>query len=152
MSSESILEIQALIYGYAERIDSGDYEGIGQLFKYGRIVVEDSGDGIEGALNITEMYKNSTRLYEDGTPKSKHLITNLIIELADDDKSAQARSYYTVLQRTNELALQPIITGRYQDSFERTNQENDRWHFKKRKILVDQLGDLSKHLLFELPE
>ncbi len=159
MNAKSMLEIQALIFGYAERIDAGDFEGIGELFKYATILAgngdEDSKEGmkIQGADAVTEMYKNSTRLYPaDGTPKSKHVITNLIIEIADDDMTAKARSYYTVLQATDTLPLQPIITGRYHDLFERVKDDGNRWHFKQRTMITDQFGDLSQHLLFEIPK
>ena len=58
-----------------------------------------------------------------------------------------SRSYYTVLQRTDALALQPIITGRYHDTF---TKHPDGWFFTERKMIMDQLGDLSQHLLIEV--
>lgn len=152
MNPESMLTIQSLIYKYAERIDAGDYPGIGELFKYGKIVTDSADPAVEGADAVKEMYENSTRLYPDGTPKSKHLTTNIIIEIADDDKSAKTRSYFTVLQKTENLSLQPIITGRYHDTFKRVSQDNENWHFVKRMMMVDQIGDLSQHLLFDITE
>jgi hypothetical protein len=82
-------------------------------------------------------------LYEDGTPRTKHVITNLVIELAPDGATATARSYFTVLQATDGLALQPIIAGRYHDAFAR---DEGTWRFSERVIHPDLQGDLSRHM------
>ncbi len=57
--------------------------------------------------------------------------------------TGSSRSYFTVLQQTHELPLQPIITGRYHDTFRRIEGV---WCFEGRRMLVDQVGDLSQHL------
>jgi hypothetical protein len=69
------------------------------------------------------------------------------IETDDEAGTAAARAYYTVFQQTDELPLQPIIAGRYADTFHRVE---GRWWFDTREIFVDLSGDLSHHLLFEL--
>jgi hypothetical protein len=73
--------------------------------------------------------------------------TNAIVEADDAAGTGSARSYFTVFQRTDALALQPIISGRYDDTFQRID---DRWWFDTRIMHVDLVGDLSQHLLFEL--
>ena len=145
----SNLEIQKLIYAYADCIDAGNYKGIGELFREGSISSEaDPKNPAQGYDAVLALYTNSTRIYEDDkTPKSKHLVNNLVVEVAPDNQTASARSSYTVLQKTDILQLQPIITGRYHDSFHKVSQE---WHFLERIMIVDQLGDLSQHLLFDL--
>ena len=93
------------------------------------------------------MYQDSTRLYpETGTPRTKHVTTNAIIEVDEAAGTGTARSYFTVFQQTGELPLQPIISGRYHDSFERADGA---WRFRTRRMFVDLWGDLSKHLLFD---
>ena len=52
-----------------------------------------------------------------------------------------------MLQQTDEVPLQPIVAGRYHDEFDRVD---DQWRFARRTMFVDLVGDLSKHLLFEL--
>ena len=79
----------------------------------------------------------------DGVPNTKHVISNVTIEIADDRASASARSYFTVLQGRPDFALQPIIAGRYHDRFERADGE---WRFADRQIIPDLIGDLSHHL------
>ena len=63
------------------------------------------------------IWKSLIVLHPDGTPRTKHVTTNPIIEV-DDAETASCRSYYTVLQQTDELPLQTIVTGRYHDRFE----------------------------------
>ena len=147
--SDAAREIENLLYAYAERIDAGDLEGVAALFEHGSITsapeapVEKVARGRDAVL---ELYQGSTRLYEDGTPRTKHVTTNAIIEVENNDR-ASARSYYTVFQQLDDFPLQPIIAGRYQDSFHRMD---GRWWFERRTMFVDLLGDLSRHLLFDL--
>jgi 3-phenylpropionate/cinnamic acid dioxygenase small subunit len=138
--------ITNLVFRYAELIDAGDFEGVGQLFADAVITTESSDVRWRGTQAITDMYVNSTRRYEDGTPHTKHVTTNLIIEVDDAREHATCRSYFTVLQQTDEVALQPVISGRYHDEFARAVD----WRFTRRHMIVDLVGDLSKHLLFDL--
>jgi hypothetical protein len=48
-----------------------------------------------------------------------------------------------VLQALPGLALQPIVSGRYLDRFER---REGRWRFLERRVRTDLLGDVSRHL------
>src|SRR5262249_46477572 len=75
----------------------------------------------------------------DGVPCTKHVITNLIVEVDEAAGAATARSYFTVLQAAPSLPLQPILAGRYHDRFARVA---DGWRFRERLIHVDLVGDL----------
>ncbi len=147
---DSARQIENLMYTYAERIDAGNLEGVADLFAHGRIVASPDAPVetvVAGRDEVLGMYRGSTRLYPCGTPRTKHVTTNAIIEADDDAGTAAARSYYTVFQQLDDFPLQPIITGRYHDTFHRID---GMWWFDQRTMLVDQLGDLSRHLLFEL--
>ena len=147
---DSARQIENLMYTYAERIDAGNLEGVADLFANGQIVASPDAPVetvVAGRDEVLGMYQGSTRLYPCGTPRTKHVTTNAIIEVDDDTGTASARSYYTVFQQLDDFPLQPIITGRYHDTFHRIDGE---WWFDQRTMLVDQLGDLSRHLLFEL--
>lgn len=139
-------EIENLVYRYAERIDAGDLDGVADLFLHGRIEAA-PGVVIEGRDEVRKLYGGSTRLYPDGTPRTRHMTTNVAVEVDDENGTAAARAYYTVFQQTDELPLQPIISGRYADTFHRVDGQ---WWFDTRAIHVDLTGDLSHHLLFEL--
>lgn len=150
--TDSARAVENLIYAYAERIDAGDFDGVAALFAHGRIEAA-PGMVFEGAAQVRRMYTGSTRLYEDGTPRSRHVTTNVIVEVDDSGATATAtatataRSYYTVFQQTDQLPLQPIIAGHYHDSF---HVVDGQWCFDTRKMFVDLTGDLSHHLLFQL--
>jgi 3-phenylpropionate/cinnamic acid dioxygenase small subunit len=144
--SDNDRAIENLIYRYAERIDAGDLAGVAELFTHGRIQAA-PGIVFEGAEQVRSMYDSATRLYDDGTPRTRHTTTNVAIETDDEAGTAAARAYYTVFQQTDELPLQPIIAGRYADTFHRVEGQ---WWFDTREIFVDLSGDLSHHLLFEL--
>jgi hypothetical protein len=98
---------------------------------------------------VLALYASGTRRYDDtGTPKTKHVTTNLIIEADAAVGTATCRSYFTVLQAVRgALPLQPIIAGRYHDRFVRTG--DDGWRFDARHMIVDLVGDLSQHLLLD---
>lgn len=140
-------QIENLLYTYAEYIDLGNFEGIAELFRHA-VITSPAGGETQGYDEVLAMYQNSTRLYPDtGTPHTKHVTSNPIIEV-DGDK-ASCRSYFTVLQSLPDLALQPIISGRYHDEFEKVDGN---WHFSQRMMLPELFGDLSQHLLFDTSE
>jgi hypothetical protein len=82
-------------------------------------------------------------VYPDGTPRTKHIITNVVIDV--DGERACARSYATVFQQTDELPLQPIACGRYVDRFERVSGA---WRFADRLVTGFLLGDRSQHVVW----
>lgn len=142
--------IENLLYCYAERIDAGDLEGVADLFANGRIQASRDAPPeltFEGRDRVLALYRGSTRIYADGSPHTRHVTTNSIIEVEAGASVATARSYYTVFQRLDDFPLQPIIAGRYHDSFRRIE---GRWWFDTRVMIVDLVGDLSRHLLYEL--
>lgn len=107
---ENSRQIENLIYSYAERIDNGDLEGVAALFHDAEIFSAAHDVRRAGFDEVLEMYQTSTRLYEStATPQTKHLTTNVIIEVDEGGMKASARSYYTVIQATGSLPLQPII-------------------------------------------
>jgi ketosteroid isomerase-like protein len=148
--ADAAREIENLLYTYAERIDAGDFEGVADLFAHGRILGTPDATPAQtfaGRERVLEMYRASTRRYADGTPKTKHINTNAIIEVDEAANTASARSYFTVLQKVDDHPLQAIISGQYRDSFQKLD---GRWWFDERIMIVDLVGDLSRHLLYEL--
>ena len=147
---DSYRDIENLLYLYAERIDAGNLEGVAEMFSNAEILALDLENGVRGYDEVLAMYQNSTRIYEKtGTPCTKHVTTNAIIEVDEENNSATARSYFTVFQALDDFPLQPIIAGRYHDRFERVG---GKWRFKERKMLPELYGDLSRHLLFDAGE
>jgi 3-phenylpropionate/cinnamic acid dioxygenase small subunit len=91
---------------------------------------------------VLDIFERSTRRFDDGTPRTKHVTTNCIVEV--DGDTATCRSYFTVFQQTDVLALQPVIAGRYHDQFLRVH--DGQWRFSRREISIDLTGDLREHL------
>ena len=140
-------EIANLLYEYGYRIDAGDFEGIGQLLADARLISDGAPMDVRGADAIARHYARTTRRYEDGTPRTKHVFSNLQIEIDESRGVARGKANYVVFQQTDALPLQPIITGHYQHRFEKRGGS---WRITEKKFFVDQLGDLSHHLLFDL--
>jgi ketosteroid isomerase-like protein len=137
--------IPNLVATYAERIDLGDFEGVADLFAHATITVEENDIVVTGKAEAQAMYSQWTRRYEDtGTPKTRHVTTNLILDVDDEAGTGTCRCYFTVLQRTDSLPFQPIIAGRYHDRFERVDGV---WRFAHRHMINDLTGDLSQHML-----
>ncbi len=140
--------ITKLIYTYAERIDAGDFAGVAEVFADATLTFEGFGDAVEGREAIEGLYTRTTRRYEDGTPRTKHVMTNVMVDVAGDGETASSRSYFTVLQAVpGALALQPVIAGRYRHSYA---QVDGQWRITSMHITIDLVGDLGHHMLFDL--
>ena len=140
--------IENLMFRYAECIDGGDFAGIGEIFADARMLGPKGDVQGEGKDEIKAIYDRSTMLYEDGTPMTQHVTTNLILEFAEDGRSASARSRFSVMQGLPDFPLQCIITGYYEDKF--SYDEVRGWHFSERRMKPKLAGDLSRHLKYEL--
>ena len=146
---ESHHAISNLMFRYAEFVDQANFDGLSALFAHGQIrstSMEDSGKGLTGAA-VGKFYAATNRVHEDGTLRTRHLSTNVRIDIDEEADSATARSYYVVFQATAKLPFQAIVGGRYEDRFERVNEE---WRFVDRLVLVDQIGNMEEHLSFDL--
>ncbi|MEH6580954.1 MAG: nuclear transport factor 2 family protein [Halioglobus sp.] len=136
--------IEDLIFSYARRIDTGDFPGVAELFRHGRIC-SPHGEPNIGYDAVLALYQSSTRLYPNGTPCTRHLTTNLSIDIQGDQASSHC--YFTVMQALPDFPLQAIISGHYEDQFEKAG---DQWRFSCRSMYPELLGDLSRHLLFDI--
>lgn len=137
--------ITYLLYTYAERLDAGDLAGVAALFANATFRTDGMPQVVRGSAELLDVYNQTVALY-DGSPCTKHVTTNLIIELGPEANTAHTRSYFTVFQaRPPELPLQAIIAGRYHDRFARVGGA---WQFADRLIFIDLLGDLRFHLKF----
>ena len=145
-------EIAELIYRYAELVDAGDFDGVGKLLIRASFGGPDT-PMVSGAQEIAALFTVATRRFPEGsgrhradpgTPKTRHLVLNTIIEI--DGDTASARSTFCVVQATDRVALAPIVVGRYYDTFAR---DGDGWFFTERIADVEMVGDVSDHLLID---
>ena len=139
--------IRNLLYRYAECIDAADFDGVAALFEHGAVAAPGMKEPARGVAAVAHLYRSSSRVHEDGTLRTHHLVLNPIVEIDAAAGTATSRSRYVVLQATPKLPLQPIIAGRYGDRFERAGGG---WRFTFREIQIDLVGNLSEHLRFDL--
>jgi 3-phenylpropionate/cinnamic acid dioxygenase small subunit len=133
--------IENLIATYAELVDDGDFAGVGILLADATFT--GSVGSVSGRDAIEKMLRDTLIVYDDGTPRTKHVTTNVAIEVDENAGTAVSRSYFTALQALPDLTLQPIVSGRYQDRFERRDGQ---WRFVERRVRTDLVGDVSRHL------
>ncbi|HZQ58838.1 MAG TPA: nuclear transport factor 2 family protein [Acidimicrobiales bacterium] len=137
-------EIEALVYGYGELIDTGDITGVVALFDDAVWRSSATGEALRDPAAVRAVYDRIV-LYDDGTPRTKHVITNLKVDVAPDGRSATGSCYFTVLQGivTGE-PVQVVVAGRYDDRYERGPAG---WRFAERVFTAQLEGDQSRHFL-----
>ncbi|MEV0194890.1 nuclear transport factor 2 family protein [Nonomuraea sp. NPDC050691] len=133
--------IENLVARYAELVDDGDFAGLGALLGDASFV--GSSGPVTGSDAIRTMFENTVIIYADGTPRTRHVITNIIVDVDDAAGTAAARSYFTVLQSVDGRPLEIIAAGRYRDRFLLRDKE---WRFAERRVQVEFAGDVSRHL------
>ena len=87
--------IENLIAKYAELVDQGDFAGVGVS-----LLMQCSSDQTRRSADLlrSSMLRDTVITYEDGSPRTKHVTTNTIIDVDEEGHKAEARSYVTVLQ------------------------------------------------------
>jgi ketosteroid isomerase-like protein len=147
MTTSAQEEIRNLLGLYCERMDAGDFAGLAALFAGGQLA-DDSGNVFAtGADQMRAMWETQTKTY-DGSPRTRHLTANPVIEVDEAAGTATCSSSYVVFQGVDDFGFQPIVSGRYNDRFARGDDGN--WRFAERRYAVDHVGDLSHHLNFDV--
>ena len=135
-----VAAVTALVVEYAQRLDAGDLDGVAQLFAHGTVRTS-RGTELVGP-EVRRMY-DPVVIYADGTPRTKHVLGNLEVVVDSAAGTAHTRCTFTVLQAPPGRQLQPVLAGRYHDSFARVDGV---WDYVERMILADLWGDLSHHM------
>lgn len=138
--SSSEQQIINLIGRYAFLVDDGDFAGLGELLDAAQFTLGTK--TVRGKAAIEELAVNELQTYDDGTPRTRHVTTNVIVDVDEEAGTATSSSYFTVLQQTEGFPLQPVATGRYCDTFER---HDGVWRFARRTVGEQMYGDLSRH-------
>jgi 3-phenylpropionate/cinnamic acid dioxygenase small subunit len=141
-------DIRDLMFRYCEMIDAGDVDGLVELFAHATLGGFEGTREWSGRDEIRAMYGGAGRRERTaGTRRTKHITTNVLIEVDDAAGTASARSYWVLL--TSESPNTPInisLAGSYHDRFERVDEG---WRFAERRYLVDLQGSDSAQLLGE---
>jgi 3-phenylpropionate/cinnamic acid dioxygenase small subunit len=133
--------IENLIAQYAFLVDDGDFEGLGRLLAHCNFTLG-AGPPVRGDGAVTALATHALQVHADGTPRTRHVTSNLLIEIDEDAGKATARAYYTVFQAVDDFPLQAIASGTYSDCFER---HDGIWRFAARTVTTRFSGDTSRH-------
>lgn len=141
MTGEDYIAIQNLLFSYPYLLDSGDFDGVGELFRHaavhsGGALMADKDPGA-----VSAAFRDWVITYADGTPRTRHFLANVIIRPDGADR-AIVSSYVMVFQQTEALPLQPVIGGDYRDVVEKVDGE---WRFVERRMGNDMVGNLICH-------
>ena len=107
----SVDTITRMIYRYCELFDSADFDGFAKQFEHGSL------NGREiGSASLRQWIDDHIVLY-DGSPRTKHLTTNLVVDVDESSGTATARSYVTLVQSVPGRELAVIGSADYHDRF-----------------------------------
>jgi ketosteroid isomerase-like protein len=135
MTTTDEREVLALVQRYADCIDSGDLDGLAELFS--EAVLRSPRGAARGSAEVRALY-DAVILGEDGRPGTHHVVFDAEVLVSPDGSTATATSFVTVVQ-----GGMPIVAGRYHDRFAKADGA---WRFDERVVHLDLIGDLRSHL------
>jgi 3-phenylpropionate/cinnamic acid dioxygenase small subunit len=141
-AAEPSRRIENLIASYAFVVDDGEFAELGELLAEADFSLN-GGPAVHGRDAVERLAHETLQTYDDGTPRTRHVTTNLIIEVDEQAGTATSRSYFTVFQSLPGFPLQAIASGRYHDRFQ---CRDGRWHFTERRVTTSFTGDVSHHV------
>jgi 3-phenylpropionate/cinnamic acid dioxygenase small subunit len=134
--------IERVLYEYCAGIDRGDFAATAALFGAAGLYGLVGAGAARGSEQVLHLLQSSVRTY-DGVPRTRHILTNVCIDVHDDEMTADARSYLQVVHQAPDGPLTPIVAGTYID---RLHVIDGEWQFAERRMQLELLGDLSTHL------
>lgn len=133
--------IADLVLAVADRTDAGDFAAVGDLFTDADFVIEGA-TTVHGARAVEALQTAAIRLHLDGTPRTVHLVGNLRITV-EHAGTARATSRFVAFQATDDLPLQPIGAGTYEDTF---RQDGSTWRFTSRTVRTTLSGNTTQFI------
>jgi hypothetical protein len=134
-----LTDISALVHSYATLLDQGEMDGVSALFEHATWRSEPGGTVLRGSAEVRPVYEELT--VPEGGPRTKHLLTNLTVEVEPEATTASSHCYWTVLHNVRAGApITMIFSGQYTDKFEKVD---GKWRFTDRLITADMTGDLT---------
>ena len=141
--NDAVKEITDMMFRYAELFDTGRFDEFAALFEHGTWHKAEP-----GAAAARRWIEDNVQLY-DGLTCTKHVTTNVVVDVDEAAGRAEATAYVTIFQALPDFPLQPIFSGRYQDRLARID---GRWRWSERAVVGDLYGDISRHVKYGPPE
>lgn len=135
--------VRHLLFAYSEGVDSGRFEDVADLFGDAGLYGEVDGPAARGREQVFAAMRGNVRLYE-GVPRTRHVVSNIVIDVDDSGESARCRSYVQVVHQPPGGQIATIVAGTYHDIVVR---ESGVWKFAERRMHLELIGDLSTHLI-----
>jgi ketosteroid isomerase-like protein len=130
-------QIARLVHAYARLLDRGDVDGVSALFEHSTWRTLPAGTILQGSAEVRPVYE---RLLADGVGSTRHLLTNLAVDVDPGGTAACSHCYWTVLAATPGRPLAITLSGQYTDAFEKVDGA---WRFVDRLITTDMTASTS---------
>jgi ketosteroid isomerase-like protein len=132
-------EIANLVYRYAEYVGAGDIDAVADLFAHAELSGSGQPEPAVGRAAVAALYTETfRRLAAAATGKLHAVTTNLQLDVDERAGTATGRSYFTLMRSGPAGRVQPVLAGRYADSFARVDGA---WRFSRRHVIVDLVND-----------
>jgi hypothetical protein len=132
--------VLALLTAYGDHFDRGDFASFSSLFDHGTwFLTEAQGPG---SAPVRRWCEEMVHLYDD-VPGTRHLTSNLFLDLDVVAGTGSATSHVTVWQQLPDRPWNVLLVGRFHDHVHRID---DRWSFSHRHLEPEVIGDLDGHL------
>jgi hypothetical protein len=133
-------EIRRLLANYVHNLDDGKVDANADLLAAAKLKIVDT--YVSGRDDVAHFLRTNLQYHADKTPRTWHSVSNVLVDI-DSPESARSVCYFTVHQELPGLPLQPIVTGRYIDTFE---LYEGAWRFASREVQPRLFGDISHHV------
>lgn len=108
-------EITRLIYTYCQRLDAADFEATAEFLEHA-IWHFSPETSLHGRDEKRGWLRDNLQVHSDGLG-TRHMVTNVLVDVADDGQTASAVSYVHLTQVTEGFPLQLLSQARYDDRF-----------------------------------
>jgi hypothetical protein len=132
-----------IVGGFAHRIDARDFEAVAELLAHCTYRSNGIDYEVAGQADLAAFYERAVDFMNErwaGDPddaetvRTKHVFTNLVIDVDDEAGRASCDYYGTVFSSSDAKPLEARWQGTYHDRFER---HGDRWRIVERLQVSD---------------
>lgn len=139
--------IEQLLFRYPYHLDAGMFDEMGELFAFADVYIAGELRISKNGQAVADLWRQFVRVFPNGTPCTRHLVVNSLIEQDGPDR-ARAHSAVLVVQAPDGHDMRLATAGDYLDRFEKIDGT---WRFTERRVGNDLFGDMSRHLTRPMP-
>jgi hypothetical protein len=127
-------QIMRLINVYSYHVDKREFDELGALLAHATFWLSWPAEGIEtGEIRGEEAIKRYYAEHLAARRPSRHVITNVVIDVAGDGESASAYAYLTSVGHPPEGPA-VLLSGHYEDRFEKVDGA---WRFTQKACIME---------------